>query len=92
MSRGALCLLGPADGKLIVGPERVKLATSASIPATLIGDEPATDQQDVKVVIYLKHTFEVEGREFDFYIPEDASRADAFAALYDGYCNQKEPR
>lgn len=88
MSRPALCLLGPADGRVVTGPERVKLTTSAAVATPMF---PEGNTQETKVVIYLKHTFEVDGVEFDFYIPEDASRADAFAALYNGY-KPKETR
>lgn len=90
MTRPALCLLGPADGRVIVGPERVHVTTSAAVTASLIPDDDA-GSQDVRTVIYMKHTFAAGDREFDFYIPTDRSLGDAFAALYDGY-KPKETR
>lgn len=90
MTRPALCLLGPLDGMVQVGPDSVRLATVAKVPVGMFPDDPA-GLQDTTYVLYIKHTLAAGDREFDFYIPDDASLGDAFAALYDGY-KPKEKR
>lgn len=88
MTRFALCIGGPLDGKVLTGPETLRLETAALRATSMFDDDPA-EAQAIKIVVYLKHTFTAGDREFDFYIPDDASLGDAFAALYDGYKTKK---
>lgn len=84
MTRPALCIGGPLDGKVFTGPETLRLETSALRSASMFDDDP-TDQQGIKIVVYLKATFVSDDEEFDFYIPDGMSKTDAFRTLVNGY-------
>lgn len=84
MIAGSLCIGGPLDGTVQVGPDTIRLATVATVPASMFPEDPA-GLQDVKYVIYQRGTLLVDGEEFHLYIPEDMKPAAAMRRLLDGY-------
>ena len=84
MTRPALCIGGPLDGKVLTGPETLRLETAALRVTSMFDDDPA-ETQAIKIVVYLKATFVSDDEEFDFYIPDGVSKTDAFRQLVNGY-------